>query len=365
MERTPSTLADGRQIIWYDADGTHRVPSVDRRPLEPSIVMSQMRNDPLTGEWIAVSSARQNRTYMPPADECPLCPSRDGRMSEIPSADYQVVAFENRFPSFATHIQGVEIQDDGFDQVRPATGRCEVLCFTSDHDSTFASLTPAQARLVVDAWADRTAYLNSLDVVKHVFPFENRGIEIGVTLQHPHGQIYGYPFIPPRAKTELRHAADYRAGYGHNMFGHIIAFEQDGPRVVASNEEWIAFVPFAARWPVEVHLYPLRRVLDLSELDEAQRDAFAVIYLDLLRRFDRMYDSRLPYIAGWQQAPAPDPGNEQTTALRAEAWLHLELTSIRRGPDKLKYLAGSESGQGAFIADILAEPLAERLRELA
>lgn len=364
MERTESRLADGRQIIWYDADGTHRVPSVDRRPLEPSIVMSQMRRDPLTGEWIAVSAARQNRTYMPPADECPLCPSRDGRMSEIPSPEYQVVAFENRFPSFATHIEGVGVQDDGFDQVRPATGRCEVLCFTSDHNSTFASLSTEQARLVVDAWADRTAALNDLEVVKHVFPFENRGIEIGVTLQHPHGQIYGYPFIPPRARTELRSAADYRSTHGDNLFGQIIAFEQAGPRVVASNEEWLAFVPFAARWPVEVHLYPLRRVADIAGLDDSQRDAFTMIYLDILGRFDRMYDSRLPYIAGWQQAPAPS-NDEETTALRDQAWLHLELTSIRRGPDKLKYLAGSESGQGAFIADILAEPLAQRLRELA
>lgn len=365
MERTEALLADGRQIIWYDADGTHRVPSADHRPLEPSVVMSQMRHDPLTGEWIAVSSARQNRTYMPPADQCPLCPSRDGRMTEIPSPDYQVVAFENRFPSFATHIEAVTTRNDGFEQVRPATGRCEVLCFTSDHNSTFAALTPAQARLVVDAWADRTAYLNQLDVVAHVFPFENRGIEIGVTLQHPHGQIYGYPFVPPRARTELTHAAAYRKSHGENLFGDLITFEQAGPRVVASNEEWLAFVPFAARWPVEVHLYPLRRVRDLSELDEAQRDAFTLIYLDILGRFDRMYDSRLPYIAGWQQAPAPDPDGPEATALREEAWLHLELTSIRRGPDKLKYLAGSESGQGAFIADILAEPLAGRLRDLA
>lgn len=365
MQRTYGTLADGRQIIWYDADGTDRVPAVDRRPLEPAAVTSQMRRDPLTGEWIAVSSARQNRTYMPPADECPLCPSRDGRLSEIPSPEYQVVAFENRFPSFAEHIVGIDVEDDGFDQVRPATGRCEVLCFTSDHHSTFASLSPAQARLVVDAWADRTAYLNGLDAVKHVFPFENRGIEIGVTLQHPHGQIYGYPFVPPRARAELSSAVEYRKAHGDNMFGQIIAFEEGSERVVARNEEWVAFVPFAARWPVEVHLYPLRRVDDLAGLDDAQRDGFATIYLDVLGRFDAMYETPLPYIAGWQQAPAPDPDNAVTTGLREEAWLHLELTSIRRGPDKLKYLAGSESGQGAFVADILAETLAARLKELA
>ncbi|MFT4041785.1 MAG: galactose-1-phosphate uridylyltransferase [Gordonia sp. (in: high G+C Gram-positive bacteria)] len=358
-------MADGRQIIWYDTDGTSRVPAVDQRPLDRAVHMSQMRHDPLTGEWIAVSSARQNRTYMPPADECPLCPTQDGRMSEIPSPEYQVAAFENRFPSYAAQIQDVTPHENGFEHVRRATGRCEVVCFTSRHDTAFADLSETQARLVLDAWADRTAQLNDLDVVAHVFPFENRGVEIGVTLQHPHGQIYGYPFVPPRARTELTRAVDYRMKHNHNMFDDIIAFEQNGPRVVARNNEWLAFVPFAARWPVEVHLYPLRRVRDLPELDDSQRDAFPSIYLDILGRFDRMYKSPLPYIAAWQQAPAPQPHDESITTLRGEAWLHLELTSIRRGPDKLKYLAGSESGQGAFVADILAEPLAERLRSLA
>ncbi|MBB2893964.1 galactose-1-phosphate uridylyltransferase [Flexivirga oryzae] len=370
MERTAGRLADGRQIIWYDADGTHRTAVADRRDLPTTVTGSQLRRDPLTGEWIAVASHRQSRTYLPPADECPLCPS-DDHLSEIPSPEYQVVAFENRFPSYELNAEAPDATD-GLDtassaslprpldphleQIRAGRGRCEVVCFTSDHNASFAQLTPQQARLVVDTWADRTTDLNAIDSVQHVFPFENRGKEIGVTLQHPHGQIYAYPFIPPRAATELAHAQAYQQEHGRSLFGDIIASESAaGTRVIAENAEWIAFVPFAARWPIEVHFYPTRQVPDIPALDDAARDGFVEVYLDVLQRFDRLYDEPTPYIAAWQQAPAREH--------RDVAWLHLELYSIRRGEGKVKFLAGSESGQGAFVNDGLPEGMAQRLRE--
>ncbi|WP_446666857.1 galactose-1-phosphate uridylyltransferase [Flexivirga sp. B27] len=390
MERTEGRLADGRQILWYDADGTDRTAVPDERDLPTTVTGSQLRLDPLTGEWIAVASHRQSRTYMPPADQCPLCPSRD-HLSEVPSSEYQVVAFENRFPSYelsaeldlgldtassapsphevlrsslAPILRGdpdslprpLDQQSGRLQQMRAGRGRCEVVCFTSDHNSSFAQLAPAQARLVVDTWADRTTDLNAMDGVEHVFPFENRGKEIGVTLQHPHGQIYAYPFVPPRAATELEHAQAYLDEHGQSLFGDIIASESAaGTRVVAENTEWIAFVPFAARWPIEVHFYPKRQVPDIPALDDAARDGFVQIYLDVLQRFDRLYDEPTPYIAAWQQAPA--------SSHRDVAWLHLELYSIRRAEGKVKYLAGSESGQGAFVNDGLPEDVAQRLRD--
>lgn len=355
MERTTGRLADGRQILWYDADGTHRTAVPDKRDLPQTVTGSQLRLDPLTGEWIAVASHRQSRTYMPPADQCPLCPSRD-HLSEVPSREYQVVAFENRFPSYELNAEAPDAQTEGLEQVRAGRGRCEVVCFTSDHNSSFASLAPEQARLVVDTWADRTTDLNSMDAVEHVFPFENRGKEIGVTLQHPHGQIYAYPFVPPRAKTELEHAQAYLDEHGTSLFGDIIGSESAvGTRVIAENDEWLAFVPFAARWPIEVHFYPKRQVPDIPALGDAARDGFVEVYLDVLQRFDRLYDEPTPYIAAWQQAPA--------SSYRDVAWLHLELYSIRRAEGKVKYLAGSESGQGAFVNDGLPEGVAQRLRE--
>ncbi|AUA11737.1 galactose-1-phosphate uridylyltransferase [Streptomyces samsunensis] len=345
MKKTATRLADGRELIYYDARDDAVRDAVDQRPLDPIATRSEIRHDRLLGDRVAVASHRQARTYHPPADECPLCPSREGRHSEIPAADYDVVVFENRFPSLAGD-----------------SGRCEVVCFTSDHDASFADLDAEQAALVLDAWTDRTAELAHHPAVEQVFCFENRGKEIGVTLGHPHGQIYGYPFVTPRTQLMLRSLGEHREATGRNLFDDVVADElADGRRVVLDGEHWVAFVPYAAHWPYEVHLYPKRRVPDLPALDEAARTEFPQMYLELLKRFDRIFgegEPPTPYISAWHQAP-------YHLTDRGEFALHLELFTIRRTSGKLKFLAGSESGMNVFINDVPPEAAAERLREVA
>lgn len=356
MRRTSIALSDGRELIYFDRDGRPERTAVDRRGLEATSGAPEQRYDALLDEWVSVAAARQERTFQPSLVDCPLCPSAPDRLTEIPEPDYDVVVFENRFPSFVGPPGEVAVGADF--PVRPAAGRCEVVCFTADHDGAFAELTPEHARLVIDAWTDRTAALQSLPAVEQVFPFENRGAEIGVTLSHPHGQIYGYPFTTPRTRRQLEAARAHHERTGRNLYEDIVAAEvAAGSRVVAGNEHWVAFVPFASRWPVEVHAYPRRRVADFTELDEAQRDSLADLYLDVLRRCDALFGMPLPYIAAWHQAPVHDP-------LREHAALHLELFSVRRAPDKLKYLAGSESAMGAFINDRSPEDTAAALRAL-
>ncbi|MFF3845611.1 galactose-1-phosphate uridylyltransferase [Streptomyces sp. NPDC002328] len=351
MKKTSTRLADGRELIYYDLrDDTVR-DAVDRRPLERTVTTSEVRRDPLLGDGVAIASHRQGRTYHPPADECPLCPSQGERLSEIPDASYDVVVFENRFPSLAGD-----------------SGRCEVVCFTSDHDSSFADLTEEQTRLVLDAWTDRTSELSHLPSVEQVFCFENRGAEIGVTLGHPHGQIYAYPFTTPRTSLMLRQVAAHKdATGGENLFDAVLERELAEERVVLESEHWVAFVPWAAHWPYEVHLYPRRRVPDLLGLDEAARTEFPKVYLELLRRFDRIFgegEPPTPYIAAWHQAPFGQL-EEFDGVNRDDFALHLELFTIRRTSGKLKFLAGSESGMSVFINDVPPERAAERLREVA
>ncbi|MFP5020637.1 galactose-1-phosphate uridylyltransferase [Pseudonocardia phyllosphaerae] len=359
--RTLSThLADGREILWFDEPGTPpRDPAtlVDHRDLPPVVPASQLRYDALMGEWVTIAAHRQNRTYKPPTDRCPLCPTRGDRLTEVPAPSYDVVAFENRFPSFGAPAGSPPPEVTG-DAPVAAAGRCEVVCFTDDHDTPFAGLTPQRVRLVLDAWAERTAELGARPGVRYVFPFENRGADIGVTLGHPHGQIYAYPYVPPFPQRMLANVAAYRAETGENLFDVRLAAERAGERVVVANEHWTAFVPEAARWPVEVHLYPNTPTPDLPALDPAQRDAFGPLYLDLLRRLDALYGEELPYVAAWQQAPVREADG------RSDARLHLRLHSIRRAPGKIKYLAGSETGAGAFISDVSPEAAAERLRSL-
>ena len=371
VRRTAGTLADGRQILYFDdsepylsGEATRDVP--DERPLGPASVAGERRYDPLTGEWVAIAAHRMNRTFLPPADECPLCPTGRGTVaSEVPAKDYDVVVFENRFPSFSTRTEDIEEALVDGEPLYPrgtAFGRCEVVCFTSRHDGTFSDLTQGRARTVVEAWADRTRELSALPGVEEVFCFENRGKEIGVTLAHPHGQIYAYPFVTPRTGRLLQMARAHRDSTGGDLLADVLAAERRaGTRVVLEGRHWTAYVPASARWPVEVHMTPHRAVPDLAALDDEERDEMATLYLDLLHRLDRFHQTddgpvRLPYIAGWHPAPV----NEGRDLVR----LQLQVTSVLRSPGKLKYLAGSETGMGAFINDTTPERIADRLRKV-
>ena len=369
MKKTSTRMADGRELIYYDSRDDVVRGAPDLRPLEATGTASEIRYDPLLDEWVIVASHRQARTYHPPADACPLCPSRDGRLSEIPAADYDVAVFENRFPSL-TAAAGLPESATGTlpHLARPGNGRCEVVCFTSDHDASFADLTPQHVGLVLEAWTDRTAELSALPGIEQVFCFENRGAEIGVTLGHPHGQIYAYPFVTPRTERMLAATAAHRRRTGRNLFDDLLAAERaaqgtPADRIVTAGRHWTAFVPYAAHWPYEVHLYPHRRVGDLLALNDAERAEFCTVYLDLLRRFDLLFDGgagRTPYISAWHQGPAGSgPGN------CGELALHLELFTIRRTVGKLKFLAGSESGMDVFINDVSPETAAQRLREVS
>jgi UDPglucose--hexose-1-phosphate uridylyltransferase len=374
--KNSARLADGREIIYFDeTPGLNRALARDvREGLAPvptpgtSSPEQVVRWDPLLGEWVIIAAQRQDRTFLPPPDQCPLDPSAPGRPTEVPADNYDVVVFENRFPSLrgASAIPGTKIGgqagipdlDDGLSPQRPGYGRCEVVCFTSDHDASFASLTPRRVRTVMEAWADRTAALSAIEGVEQIYCFENRGEEIGVTLHHPHGQIYAFPFVTPRTRQMVARSRAYVAQAGRNLFDDLVAAEQaEGARVVAANDHWIAFVPPAARWPYEVLLFPTRRVPDLAALDNAARAAFGDLYLDVLRRFDRLFGTPAPYIAAWHQAPVTD------AEARREFGLHLQIFTVRRAPGKLKYLAGTESGMGVWVNDIVPETAARRLRE--
>ena len=365
VRKTSRRMADGREIIYFDDTEpfVDRV-AVDARALPSAAEVvrggSQLRHDPLTGEWIAMASHRNDRTFLPPPDQDPLAPTAPGGFpTEVAESSYDVVVFENRFPSFSQRADGDSgvVDGDPLWPVRPAFGRTEVVCFSADREGSFGSLTPHRARTVIEAWADRTAELGRLPGVEDVFIFENRGREIGVTLPHPHGQIYAFPFVPPKAARMVEMASRHAGG---NLFRDVWNAERRaGTRVVASSEHWTAFVPAAARWPVEVHLAPHRDVADLPELTSAERDDLARIYLDVLGRLDRYFPGPepLPYISGVFQAPV--------TTGRDLFRLHLQVFSVLRAPGKLKYLAGVESAMGAWISDTTPERIAARLREVA
>ncbi|MFS2279713.1 galactose-1-phosphate uridylyltransferase [Microbacterium sp. OR21] len=359
-------LADGRELFYYDDPGTtlSAERAVDARTLDARPDTATMRQDILTGDWITFATKRQNRVMMPGADADPLAPQTPANPSEVP-ARYDVAVFENRSPAFGPALNeavgGVPAAknptrglDDlsvlGIGRTRTSIGRCEVVCFSPDHEGSFGTQSVTRARTVIEAWADRTAALSALPGIQQVFPFENRGEAIGVTLPHPHGQIYSYPYVTPRTQR-LLDSIDRTAP---DLMARVLESERDSDRVVLQGEHWTAFVPFAARWPLEVQLMPHRHAPDFAALTDAERDELAPLYLRLLRGVDALYSTPTPYIAAWHQAPVQT--GRDTVRMR------LELTSPRRAEDKLKFLAGSEAAMGAWTAEILPEVAAERLR---
>ena len=346
--RRTGRLADGREIIYFDdpSSGSLPPPPPDRRDLPPVPAPAELRRDRLVDEWVMVATHRQTRTFLPPTRDCPLCPSRGEAQTEIPASDYDVVVFENRFPS----LPATEGEGGG-----PA-GRCEVICYSDEHDTSFARLSDERLATISQAWAERSEALAADPGVAYVFCFENRGEQIGVTLHHPHGQIYAYPFIPPRAERMLAAASAHRERTGSCLACDLLAEElADGRRIVVATDAAVAYVPHAARWPYEIHVLPRRHVPDLAALSEGDREELVRLQADVLHRLDGLFEEPVPYIAGWVQAPA----HEQRDVLH----LRLQIVSPQRDIGKLKYLAGSEAAMGAWINDVLPEDAAQRLRE--
>jgi len=331
----------------------------DQRPEEEQPGIGELRLDPLVNEWVAMAAHRQSRIFLPPKELCPLCPTTGDLLTEIPESNFEVVVFDNRSPSLRPPEGDFALPDlvgaDTDEGV--AAGKCEVICFTADHGGAFKSLSPQRVRTLLEAWRDRTRELSQEPYIEHIAPFENRGEEIGVTLAHPHGQIYAYSYLPSRVTKMLEVAKAHHKKTGRVLFDDVVARElRDGDRVIAKNEHWVAFTPYASRYPFEIHVAPLQPVADLSELQPAACDSFPSIAIEVMQRLDGVFGIDMAYIAAWHQAPV----RQGRDLLR----LHWQITSVRRAPGKLKYLAGSESAMGAFIMDMKPEQSAQQLKDV-
>jgi UDPglucose--hexose-1-phosphate uridylyltransferase len=296
--------------------------------------MPELRFDPLRQEWVAYNTERNDRTFLP-TSFCPLCPTGADGDSEIPLDDFEVVVFENRFPALASG--------------------CEVVVYTADHHQTLAQLPVERVRLLVDVWSDRYESLGSRPEFEYVFIFENKGEEIGVTLHHPHGQIYALPFIPPVAAMELEASRKHLDTSGRCLHCEQVERELAGERVVLEGRSMIAFVPHAARWPYEVHVYPRRHVASVAELNGGERDDLAAALVEVASAYDRHFGFSTPYVMAMHQAPTD--GRHWP-----EAHLHVEFYPPHRRGDRLKHPAGVELGAGTFVNDTRPEVTAGELR---
>lgn len=335
--------ADGRELLLYghapfEGEAGHEHADAGGAP-------SHMRWHPLRREWVVYAAARQGRTFLPNVQDCPLCPTRDGTSGEVPFSAFEIAVFENRFPAFTetkiepSQARGVELA--------AAQGRCEVIVYSADHHASLATLPAERLVLLIEVWGARVRDMRERGY-PCILPFENRGEEIGVTLHHPHGQLYAFPFVP----AQLRRAAEAQAD--RPVMASLI--ESLDPALILHNEpEVLSFVPPFAMFPYEVWLTPRRRVSSPEFLSEGERHAMARGLRDAMRRLDGLFSKPMPYILTVQAAPA---GFEESFHMA------IEIRPFRRDAGKLKFLAGVEQGAGIFLVDVLPEAAAQRLRSV-
>lgn len=321
--------------------------------------MSELRYNPLLGDWVATATHRQDRTFLPPADFCPLCPTKPGHFpTEVPEPDYDIVAFENRFPSLKRNPEPPAIEPFGTFEVQPSVGVCEVVLYSPNHYTTLAAEPVERIYKLVRVWRNRFENLSKHEFVKYVFIFENKGEAVGVTLHHPHGQIYAYPFVPPVVLRELAQCADYHKSTGKCMICTIVEQELSfARRIVAENNSFAAYIPFFARYPYEVHIASKRHLEALNDFSISDEQNLASILKQVLAAYDRLFDRPFPYIMSIHQRPSDGKNYDYYH-------FHIEFYPPMRTAEKLKYLAGSEAGAGVFINDTLPEIKAEELRKL-
>ena len=317
--------------------------------------MSELRWNPITQEWIIMATERQERSQLPEG----FCPFDPGASAEVPSG-YDLLALENRFPSMRRNAPKPSTVGDDFFRVAPAQGVCEVVLYSSDHDAALEDEPESKIKGVIDLWQDRFIELSREHFVKYVFIFENRGEEVGVTISHPHGQIYAYPFIPPFVQRRLEGSRKFFEEKGRCLFCDIIGREKAASpsRIVSEDDLFFAHVPFWAKWSYEVDIYPKRHLRGLEELEEAEKQSLAVMLKTVTLKYDSLFGFRLPFIMGMFQRPTDCEEDYEY------CHLSIEFYPPHRSKDKLKYLGGSETGAGAHINVTSPETSAEQLRRV-
>lgn len=323
----------------------------ERPPTPPTESPGELRFDPLTREWVNVVGHRQERPNLP-SSGCPFCVGG----LEAPEA-YDVRWFENRWPPLSpgTRLDVAAAEATGTTVV-PAVGAAEIVLFSPAHDQSLGTLGPHALRHVVDLWADRTDALLARPEIEYVLVFENRGRDVGATIDHPHGQIYAYPFVPPVPRREGAIAREH----GCPICTELRQESTDGRRVVHDDEHWLAYVPFASHYPYELRLAARAHRARLSDLDDRERDGLAGALTDVLTRYDRLWrdapgaSAMFPYLLWIHQAPRSEPEHHH---------LHVHLAPPQRAPGVARYVASGELGSGTFSNPVLPEAAAAALRD--
>jgi UDPglucose--hexose-1-phosphate uridylyltransferase len=346
--------ADGRVLTLYSRRVIHAA-GADPPAFHPATrSRPHFRWHPLLGEWVAYAAERQQRTFLPPPAHDPLRPSDDpAAPTELPVGDYDIAVFDNLFPSMS---EEADVPAPQIVATEGAMGHCEVVVFAQESTCSLAELPLDHIELLIQVWARRTQVLSARPQIRYVLPFENRGAEVGVTLHHPHGQIYAYPFVPPIPLRMQAEELAYHRAHGRSKLEMLIDAEiAAAQRIIYLGEHAVAFVPAWARYPYEVWIAPRLAVPDFGSLEASQRADLARALKTTLLKYDGLWQSPFPYVLAWYQAPLDGTP-------RSAYHLHAECFPAYRMRGRLKYLAGTEVAAGMFVNDSLPEEKALELQ---
>ena len=356
MHKLALRKPDGRALTLYavkplDSGIIATAPKFNETPGQP-----HLRWHPLREEWVAYAAHRQNRTFLPPPQYNPLAPTTSDEFpTELPAGKYDIAVFDNLFASLQLDAK---VEPELIVPTRPGNGHCEVVVFTQDPQATLGSLPLAHISLLLRVWADRYREISRSRHIQYILPFENRGVEVGVTLHHPHGQIYAYPFLPPLQQKMLQAQRAYIEKTGRSLLSDFVRDEKKvKTRLIYEGKEATAFIPACARYPYEVWVVPNRHVTSLLDMNTDEIEDLARVLKAVLLKYDTLWQRPFPYLMSLYSAPV----NSGSYG----GWhFHIQFYPPYRSRDRLKFLAGTELGAGMFVNDSLPEEKAEELRKI-
>ena len=310
--------------------------------------MSELRWHPLLREWVSVAAVRQNRPQMP-KEHCPFCPGS----GQVPDR-YETFLYPNDFAAFSPANPPFE-DKPGIFATTGSRGACDVVLYHPDHNLLPSAMPAAHWVKVVETWRARTEEFFANPDIAYVYIFENAGEAIGVTMPHPHGQIYALPVLPPLVERELESARLYMRRESECLYCRLLIEELSvGKRIVMKSEGFVAFVPFHAKWPGEIQIYSRRHAQSLPDLTAPEREELARVIKAVRMKYDALWGFAIPLMMMVRQGPARGD--------HPYFHFHVEFFPIQRSREKIKYLAGVESGTGMFLNDTIAEEKAAELR---
>jgi UDPglucose--hexose-1-phosphate uridylyltransferase len=302
-------------------------------------------------------SPKETTAGKDPNYKCPFCPGSE----EVPDANWEVLQLGNRYSSLHNDITVPWVESTDPDAIwpkRPAIGINEVILYTPEHYKHIGQLSVANLEKLVELWGFRYTEISKNEPIKYVFIMENRGKEIGVSLEHPHGQIYSLPFIPPRIERELNSVLEFKKEHGKCLFCEIMEREIKAKvRIICENESFVAFVPYFTHFPYEIHIYSRKHIQSIADFDKKMVTDFSKLLKEVVLRYDALKVGTMPYIMAQHNAPS-------NSDHRDEWHFHVEFYTIYRGPDRIKYQGGVEQGCHTFVNDVFPEDAAARLRNV-